>query len=101
MATKLFMHALPVRRKIALIYSISERSAGNYVWDWLPRWGKAGKQLSILNITEEYLNEGIRAYGCIAAARRLVCVAFLSNIIFSLQQLKIVSLPYLSHRAQY
>ena len=42
---------------IALIFGRHRTTIGSILKEWAPRWGKAGEQLSILDITDKYLEE--------------------------------------------
>ena len=54
--TKLFMHSMPVRCRIAKIVGITDQRMGQIIQRWAPVWGKWGEQISILRITKEYLD---------------------------------------------
>ena len=41
---------------IALIFGKHRTHVGRILREWAPRWGKAGEQLSIIDVTEEYLD---------------------------------------------
>lgn len=54
--TKLFFRRDMNEEFIALIFGKHRTSIGKYLKEWAPRWGKAGEQCSILDITLEYLD---------------------------------------------
>ena len=43
-------------KTLALMWGKSERRVGAYVGEWAGRWGEAGEDLSILDISPAYLN---------------------------------------------
>jgi hypothetical protein len=57
LVAKMFIHAIPIRRRLATIFGIEDRQAGRIVNKWVPRWGKAGEQLAILVIDDDYLRQ--------------------------------------------
>lgn len=42
---------------IALLFGKHRTTIGNILKEWAPRWGKFGEQISILDITEDYLTK--------------------------------------------
>ena len=54
---KMFMHSMPFRNRLGSIFGVHRTTITNYIEEWLPRWGKAGEQLSILMLTQEYLEK--------------------------------------------
>ena len=59
LATKMFFHCMPVRSKVAKIFGTGNSQIGKILEKWAPRWGKAGEQLSILIITDDYLKKDL------------------------------------------
>jgi hypothetical protein len=58
---KIYMHSIPIRRRLSMMFAISEAHCGRIIKEWLPRWGKAGEQLAILIINDEYLDKELPA----------------------------------------
>jgi hypothetical protein len=56
LALLMFMHSLPVRRRLALVWGVKERTMGRYIQQCIPYWGKIGEQLSILGINRAYID---------------------------------------------
>lgn len=54
--TRLFFRRELPQGFIALIFGRHQTHVGRILQEWAPRWGKAGEQLSIIDVTEEYLD---------------------------------------------
>ena len=54
---KMFIHSFPIRTRLAKVFGISGSQVGRIISEWVPRWGKAGEQLSVLIIDEHYLRK--------------------------------------------
>ena len=56
LAAKMYIHSIPQRERLSKIWGVQASTMGNYLKDWLPQWGAAGENLSIVSITKEYLD---------------------------------------------
>lgn len=56
---KMRMHRKQTLRHLSWIWGRSRRSIGRYVYEWVPKWGKVGLQLSLLDIPPFFLKEAM------------------------------------------
>ena len=71
---KLFFRRIQNQEFIGYMFDRHRTTIGKVLKEWAPRWGKAGEQLSILDITEEYLDEEEPVRSSIVGVPRAVCV---------------------------
>ena len=56
LVAKMRIHRGYTQKTLALMWGRSERQIGSYLKEWIPHWGEAGEDLSILDITEDFLD---------------------------------------------
>ena len=52
---RMFFHLRDRQKFLALIIDRHRTTVGNVIKEWAPLWGEVGEDLSILNVTEDYL----------------------------------------------
>ena len=59
LVTKMRMHRSFTRKCLAMMWGVSTTSIARYVKEWAPMWGEVGEMLSILEVSEDYLEQSL------------------------------------------